>query len=136
MAALVIDSSIAAAWCFPDEETPYTNAVLQIVAAPTEAAAPRLWAYEIRNSVLMGVRRKRISHTHAADFMDTLNSLPVRLSDPLSYDEVFALANRHSLTVYDAAYLDLALRQGLPIASLDTALIRAAEQSGVVIFRP
>jgi predicted nucleic acid-binding protein len=135
MAALVIDSSIAAAWCFPDEQTHYTSAVLRVVAAPTEAAAPRLWAYEIRNSVLMGLRRKRISQAHAEDFLDTLKGLPVQFSDPVCYDAVFALANRHSLTVYDAAYLDLALRERLPIASLDSALIRAAEQSGVDIFR-
>lgn len=56
------------------------------------------------------------------------------LSDPPSYQAVFALANRHSLTVYDAAYLDLALREGLPMAALDSALIRAAEQSDVPIF--
>ena len=140
MAALVIDSSIAAAWCFPDEQTPYTKAVLQAVAAPAVAVAPRLWAYEIRNSVLMGVRRSRISRTHAEDFLDTLKSLPIRLTDPLSYDDVFALADRHGLTVYDAAYLDayldLAVREGLPLASLDGALIRAARQSGVEIFQP
>ena len=54
MAALVIDSSLASAWCFPDERTDYTNAILQAISAPLEAVAPRLWAYEVRNSVLMG----------------------------------------------------------------------------------
>src|SRR5437016_4832534 len=121
MAVLVIDSSVAAAWCFPDEQTPYTKAVLKAVAASAEAVAPALWAYEVRNSVLMGVRRKRISRTHADDFLDTLKSLPIRLSDSVSYDAVFALADRQGLTVYDAAYLDLAAREGLPVASLDAA---------------
>lgn len=136
MAEFVIDCSVAAAWRFADEQTNYDNAVLQVVAAPTQAAAPRLWAYEIRNSALMGVRRRRISNTHAEAFLKSLDSLPERLSDPLLYDEVFSLAIRNNLTVYDAAYLDLALREGLPIASLDAALIRAAARSGVAIFQP
>jgi predicted nucleic acid-binding protein len=93
-------------------------------------------AYEIRNSVLLGVRRKRITQAHADDFLDTLNSLPIRLADPLSYDAVFALASRYALTVYDAAYLDMAVRERLSIATLDGALMRAAEQSGVAVFKP
>jgi predicted nucleic acid-binding protein len=136
MAVLVIGSSLAAAWCFPDERTDYTNAVLRVVSTPIEVTAPRLWAYEVRNSVLMGLRRKRIGKAHAEYFLDSLKGLPIRLSDPLSYDGVFALADRYGLTVYDAAYLDLAVREGLPLASLDTALIRAAGQSGVGIFLP
>jgi hypothetical protein len=81
MANLVLDSSIAATWCFPDEKTPYTQAVLQAVASSSEAVVPRLWAYEIRNSVLVGVRRNRITQAHAEDFLDTLNSLPIRLTE-------------------------------------------------------
>ena len=73
---------------------------------------------------------------HAEDFLDTLNSLPIRLTDPPSYDAVFALAARYALTVYDAAYLELAIREGLPVATLDNALTRAAEQSGVAVFKP
>ena len=125
MAALVIDSSLAAAWCFPDERTDYTNAILRAVAAPLEAVAPRLWAYEVSNSVLMGLRRKRITHADAQEFFECIKGLPIRLADPVSYDVVFGLADRHGLTVYDAAYLDLALREGLPLASLDKALCKA-----------
>jgi predicted nucleic acid-binding protein len=136
MAALVIDSSLAAAWCFPDERTDYTNAVLRAVSTPLEAAAPRLWAYEVRNSVLMGLRRRRITKTDAQDFLDSIKALPIRLTDPLSYDRVFELAESHGLTVYDAAYLDLAMREGLPLASLDAALLRAAGRSGIAVFQP
>ena len=105
MAALVIDSSLSAAWCFPDERTDYTNAILLAVSAPLEALAPRLWAYEVHNSVLMGLRRKRITHPDAQEFFESLKGLPIRLADPVSYDVVFGLADRHGLTVYDAAYL-------------------------------
>jgi len=136
MAALVIDSSLAAAWCFPDERSDYTNAILQAISAPLEAIVPRLWAYEVRNSVLMGLRRKRITHADAQEFFESIKGLPIRLADPVSYDAVFSLADRHGLTVYDAAYLDLALREGLPLASLDNALCKAASNSGVALFQP
>jgi predicted nucleic acid-binding protein len=136
MPALVIDSSLVAAWCFPDERTDYTNAVLHAISAPLEATAPRLWAYEVRNSVLMGLRRKRITHADALEFLESLKGLPIRLADPVSYDGVFSLADRHGLTVYDAAYLDLAIREGLPLASLDNALCKAALNSTVTLFQP
>ena len=95
-----------------------------------------LWAYEIRNSVLSGVRRKRITQTDADSFLESIRHLRITLADPISYDDVFALAGRYGLTVYDAAYLDLALRAGLPLSSLDNELIRAAAQAGVAVFRP
>jgi predicted nucleic acid-binding protein len=136
MPALVIDSSLAAGWCFPDERTDYTNAVLQAISAPLEAVAPRLWAYEVRNSILMGLRRKRITHADALEFLESIKALPIRLADPVSYDGVFSLAGRHGLTVYDAAYLDLAIREDLPLASLDNALCKAALSSSVALFQP
>jgi len=136
MAGFIIDSSLSAAWCFPDEGTDYTNSVLKTLSGSTEAIAPRLWAYEVRNSVLMGVRRKRITPAEATDFLESLRSLPIRLSDPVSYDAVFDLAQANGLTVYDAAYLDLALREGLPLASLDDALRKAAAQNGIAFFTP
>jgi predicted nucleic acid-binding protein len=106
------------------------------ISAPLEAVAPRLWAYEVRNSVLTGLRRKRITHADALEFLESIKALPIRLADPVSYDGVFSLADRRGLTVYDAAYLDLALREGLPLASLDNALCAAARNSGVALFQP
>jgi predicted nucleic acid-binding protein len=136
MPALVIDASITAAWCFPDERTDYANAVLRAISTPLEALAPRLWAYEVRNGVLMGLRRKRITHASALEFLASIAALPIRLTDTVSLDAVFSLAERLGLTVYDAAYLDLAIREGLPLASLDGALCKAALNSGVALFRP
>ena len=104
MAAFVIDSSIAAAWCFKEESTDYTEGILTAVSGLGEALAPRLWAYEIRNSVLTGVRRKRITKSDADEFLKSIPDLRIRLTDPRSYDAVFALAEQHGLTVYDAAY--------------------------------
>jgi predicted nucleic acid-binding protein len=129
MAAVVIDASIASAWCFPDEQTDYTRAVFQAVSSSAvDSVAPRLWAYEIRNSVLMGIRRGRISKPDSEQFLVSLNELNVHLSEPASYDDVFSLAQEHGLTVYDAAYLDLAIRERLPLASLDGQLVRAAQK--------
>jgi len=136
MPALVIDSSVAAAWCFPDERTDYSNGVLRAISTPLEVIAPRLWAYEVRNAVLMGVRRKRVTRVAALEFLKSISALPIRLADPLSYETVFTLADRHGLTVYDAAYLELAIREDLPLASLDNALCEAARSSGVALFHP
>jgi predicted nucleic acid-binding protein len=136
MASVIVDASVACAWCFPDEQTDYTREVLRAVAGSFEAIAPRLWAYEVRNSVLMGVRRGRIARAHAEKFLLSLSDLRVRFRDPLSYDGVFGLADRTGLTVYDAAYLDVAMRESAPLASLDNALRKAAVKDGVVLFEP
>jgi predicted nucleic acid-binding protein len=134
MANLVIDASVASAWCFPDEQTDYTNGVLHAVSSSLQGFAPRLWAYEIRNSVLMGLRRGRITKADAEEFLSSLADLNIRLTDPVSYDAVFAMAQLNGLTVYDAAYLDLAIREGSELASLDDALRNAAIKTGVVLF--
>ncbi|MGA2598801.1 MAG: type II toxin-antitoxin system VapC family toxin [Bryobacteraceae bacterium] len=136
MANLIIDASVASAWCFPDEQTDYTNRVLDAVSSFVTGFAPRLWAYEIRNSVLMGLRRKRITKVDAENFLNSLDGLEIRLADPVSYDAVFELAQLNRLTVYDAAYLDLAIREGSELASLDGALRNAAVNVGVVLFDP
>jgi predicted nucleic acid-binding protein len=136
MADLVIDASVASAWCYPDERTEYTQAVFQAVSSSSETLAPDLWAYEIRNSLLMGVRRGRITPVDAEDLLVALGKLGVQLCAPVSFDPLFRLAHHHGLTIYDAAYLDLALREGLPLATLDRQLLKAAQDAGVKIFPP
>jgi predicted nucleic acid-binding protein len=135
MADLIIDASLASAWCFPDERTYYTNGVLQAISSSMEAFAPLLWAYEVRNSVLMGLRRGRISKADAEGFLDSLADLNIHLTDPVSYDAVFKLAETNGLTVYDAAYLDLAIREGAELASLDGALRNASVKAGVSLYQ-
>jgi predicted nucleic acid-binding protein len=90
----------------------------------------------VRNSQqrLEGLRRGRISKADAQEFLNSLGDLNIHLTDPLSYGAVFEIAERHSLTVYDAAYLELAIRERLALASLDAALIRAARKEQVAIF--
>jgi predicted nucleic acid-binding protein len=135
MAKLVIDASLAAAWCFPDEHTDFTNAVLRIVGTTLDPIAPALWAYEIRKTILMGLKRGRITKEGVQKLLLFLNELNVQLVNPVSYDALFHLAEVPRLTLYDAAYLDLSLREGVPIASLDDALCKAARSAGVPIFK-
>lgn len=111
-------------------------AFLDVVSGQGDAIAARLFAYELRNTVLMGVRRGRITSKIAQEFLQSLADLRIRLTDPVSYDAVSGLAERTNLTLYDAPYLDLAIRESLPIASLDAALIRAAAATGVAMFYP
>jgi predicted nucleic acid-binding protein len=84
----------------------------------------------------MGLRRGRISRPDAEVFLSSLPSLNIQLVDPISFDDVFKLAEATGLTVYDAAYLDLVLREGAQLASLDDALRKAAANAGIVLFNP
>jgi predicted nucleic acid-binding protein len=136
MTRFVIDASIATSWCFGDEATSHTEAVLDAVASVAGGVAPRLWAYEVRNSVLIGRRRGRITQSDAEEFLRSLSALNITLSDPVSYDHLFSLASQYKLTVYDAAYLDLALKDALPFCSLDKDPVRAAEEAGLSLFKP
>jgi predicted nucleic acid-binding protein len=136
MADFVIDASIACAWCFPDERTDYTHSILKTLESDAEAIAPSLWAVEIGNSVLMGMRRKRISLSDAEEFLIAVRDFKVTLFEPPAPHLLFSFAHQHTLTAYDAAYLYLAHEMGLPLATLDRQLIRAAEQLGHPIFVP
>ena len=129
----VLDASTTAAWCFPDERTPQTQRLLADLAGPSAALVPRLWAYEIRSVLVKGLRRERIGHEDAQAFLDSLAALPIRLLDPL-YDSVFRTALQFDLGFYDAAYLDLAMREGLPLATLDRQLQKAASAANVALY--
>jgi predicted nucleic acid-binding protein len=130
---LVLDASMAASWCFPDERTDLTQRLLNDLAGPEAAAAPRMWAYEIRNVILRGVRQERLGHRDAAAFLQSLTALQIRLLDP-PYNAVFQAAVRFDLSFYDAAYLELAVRENLPLATLDKQLRRAALAANVAVY--
>ena len=133
MANLVVDASVTVSWCFPDERTEFSSQVLQAVCQ-RKSFAPRLWAYEMRNCILLGLRRGRITREDAKAYLDSLGKLDIQLTDPVSYEDVFHLADACGLTFYDAAYLDLALREGAILATLDDRLRAAAEKLGVGLF--
>lgn len=131
--SLVIDSSITLAWVYRDETTEAVRQVFQQVGK-AGAWVPGLWRLEVANVLEMGVRRKR----HGADFRDAtiadLTLLSIRVdpeTDLQAWDATLQLAIRHQLTLYDAAYLELALRRDLPLATLDQDLCHAAKAEKV-----
>ena len=134
----VIDASATLPWCFEDESDAWTEALLDRLSAGDRAFVPAHWPIEVSNGLLTAIRRKRIEPGVADIFWSKLASLPIVVEPPLSLDQiktVFALCAQHGLTFYDGTYLELARRMGLPFATLDGALLRAAPSQGVALVR-
>lgn len=121
----VLDASIAACWAFEDEDHPPAAMALARIRTD-EAWVPSLWWFEVRNTLLVNERRGRLTEADTAVFLRGLSRLAVSVDRAPGEADVLALARRHRLTVYDAAYLELAQREGLPLATLDSELASAA----------
>ena len=132
-----MDASTALAWCFPDETSDYADGVLVSLEGKT-LLVPAVWSLEIANAVLVGERKKRLNQPEIRRFTTLLKSLSL-VQDVQPVDEhvcnVLPLAHKYSLSAYDAAYLELSIRHGAPLATLDVKLQKAARQAGVTIFR-
>ncbi len=136
MSDLVLDASLALQWFLVDEaDREYSLSVLSSLSEK-QAVVPLLWFYEVGNGLLMAYRRKRIAQDQIDGFLTRLKNLPIQAAaqEPIEVLDLPALAQTHSLTNYDAAYLSLALRLGLPLATTDAALRRAAAAAAVPIF--
>jgi predicted nucleic acid-binding protein len=131
--SFVIDASILAAWFLDEKSDPRVEAAFDTVAR-VETLAPSLFYYEIRNALLVSERRNRITEAMSAAFLRDLGLLPIRLEPTGDDANLMILARKWKLTVYDAAYLELAKREKLPLATLDRALEKAALAEGVVLF--
>lgn len=129
----VLDASVTAAWCFPDENSDTAQAAFDGLA-DDEAVVPALWWFEIRNILVVNERRGRIDPSETAAFLADLARLPLRIDRKPDGDVVLALTRKHRLTAYDAAYLELARRFGAPLATLDKALATAARADGVPVI--
>src|SRR5215472_17359350 len=127
--SLVIDASIAIAWAF-EEKHEITERTLALVGIEA-MTAPALWWYELRNVLVLGERRGRITEQQTARFLRDVSRLGITIDTAPDESGVLSLARRHRLTVYDAAYLELALRAALPLATLDATLSAAARAEGV-----
>ena len=137
METFVADASVTLPWCFEDEATAWTDGLLDRLRSGGQIVVPAHWPTEISNGILMALRRKRIQPGRSELFWDELAILPIEIEPPLSpinAKAVLALCEKHGLTVYDAAYLELAKRKGLPLATLDSALLKAAPLEGVSLF--
>ncbi len=128
----VLDASITASWVFSDEAHPVANDALERLRSD-EAHVPALWWFEVRNTLLVGERRNRIDERGTLAFLDDLRLLGIVLDRVPDEARLLTLARQHNLTVYDAAYLELAQRQDLPLATLDKALRNAAAAVGVAL---
>jgi predicted nucleic acid-binding protein len=136
--AFVLDASVTLAWYFQDEADPYADDVARQLPA-TQAIVPSIWPLEVANAVLTGERRKRGTAATAAQWIGYLTSLPITVDDPTVgrvFGDILALARTHDLSAYDASYLELATRSGLPLATLDDPLRAAAAAIGVAIYQP
>ena len=131
----VVDNSVVMSWCFKDETANYADAVLGKLAGAA-AVVPSIWPLEVVNVLLVAERQKRLSESDSIRFLTLLSQLPIVVEHerPEMIHELLALARAHNLSSYDASYLNLAMRKGLSIATLDDKLIEAARRSDVTIL--
>ena len=133
---LILDCSLVMAWYFADESSDYADQVARDLPATT-AFVPLNWPLEVANVLLIGERRRRSTQAQATRFLASLASLPIATDDETNlhaWQATSSLAREHGLTAYDAAYLELALRRGLPLATLDDQLRTAAQAVGVPLY--
>ncbi len=131
--ALVLDASVAACWAFQDENHPDAVLAFDRMRAE-EAVVPSLWWFEVRNILIVSERRRRIREADTTAFLLNLSCLRIRVDRTPEEDAVLRLARSHKLSVYDAAYLELARRERLPLATLDDDLRKAAGRAGVALI--
>lgn len=130
---LVLDASVAVAWCFADQAAGYADEVLQRLSGQA-AVVPAIWTLEVTNALLVSERKRRLRPADSARFLALLRTLPIVVETELSLREmgdVLALAREQVLSAYDAVYLQVAMARDLPLATLDETLRRAASACGV-----
>jgi predicted nucleic acid-binding protein len=134
--SFVVDNSVVMSWCFNDETNPFADKVLESLSEAT-AFVPSIWPLEVINVLLVAERKKRLSEADSIRFLSLLSKLPIMVEQerPERYmTDILALARANHLSSYDASYLSLSMRKGLPIATLDTCLIDAAKRAHVPLF--
>jgi len=135
--SFVIDASATLPWRFEDEATPWTEALLDRVLKGEEVVVPSHWPLEVANGLLIALRRGRVTSEQIREFIDDLVAFPLNLqppSSPKQWPAILALSEQYRLTVYDAAYLELAKRSALALATLDGDLSKAAKSEGVLLL--
>lgn len=131
--AFILDCSVAVAWFFEDETDAYAEGIEDALATAT-ALVPSLWPLEVGNALLMGERRKRTTEAKVTQFVALLQSLPITVDHETTaraWSDILRLARNQKLSTYAAAYLELAMRQAVPLATLDERLKAAAKAIGV-----
>lgn len=132
----VLDGSVTMVWGFDDEADDYADAILERMPE-LQAHVPSLWPLEVANALLVGERRHRITPAEAGRFLAILGTFPIVVDNETAsqaWADTMHLARAHNLSAYDAAYLELALRRGLPLATLDAKLESAANSVGIRLY--
>lgn len=135
---LVLDCSVALAWCFRDEWSPSVLALAKGIAE-TGALVPALWRLEVANGLQTAIRRGRIDNNMRDQLLDQLIAYPITvdaMTGDFAWSKTLQFCDKYGLTAYDAAYLELAERRSLPLASLDRALCIAAQAEGMRLVLP
>jgi predicted nucleic acid-binding protein len=133
----VVDNSVVMAWCFQDEAVRYADAVLDMLVEGT-ALVPAIWPLEIGNVLVAAERKKRLSKADSVRFLALVTNLPITIvqeSPERMLTEIVALARMQQLSTYDATYLDLAMREDIPLATMDKALLSAARRCRVPVVK-
>jgi predicted nucleic acid-binding protein len=130
--SFIIDASVVIAWAFKEQHATAERALARIQTE--EAIVPALWWYELRNVLVLGERQKRLAERETARFLRDISRLTITIDSSPNEAQVLTLARRHRLTVYDAAYLELAGREALPLATLDEELAAAARAEQVALI--
>jgi len=136
LTGIVVDASVALAWCFPDEASEYAEAVL-IALEERSILVPAIWPLEITNAVVVAERRKRISSSDIRRFVELLEGLKINedsLPVARGVSNILPLAREYGLSAYDASYLEVAIRNGAALATLDAGLEKAGRKAGVEIL--
>lgn len=133
----VADASVAVAWVHPAQATPETTAMLDAVADGATLEVPALWPMEVANALLVLARRGKLNDNERQIGLGWLQGLPVRIDTDaaaLAFSRLSELADEHALSIYDAAYLELAQRRRLALGCKDGALRKAAKRAGVRLW--
>lgn len=138
MSRFVLDASTVLTWCFPDEEAQKAEEISERIGNGDSVIVPAFWFHEVLNALLVGEKRKRIKPELIQVFTTDLSRLPVAVDDLATAEVVFNktvhLCRKHALTAYDAAYLEIAMRDRIPLATVDKDLKRAALAEGVQVL--
>lgn len=134
--AFVVDASVGFAWVYPSQASGETDKLLDEVGSGTAVVAPSLWFLEVANGLLAAQRRKRLTAPERKAALEKLAGLSLIIDEETAHTafrRTSELAEKYGLSVYDAAYLEVALRRKLPLGSRDGALRNAAKRCGVKV---
>jgi predicted nucleic acid-binding protein len=129
----VLDASVTAVWAFSDESSPVAELADSRLDSDV-GLVPRIWWYEIRNMLVVNERRQRITAADSVIFLQSLSGFPIEIAEGEDEQSIFRFARLYRLSFYDAAYLELAQRHGIPLATHDRALQSVALSAGISLL--